>query len=110
MKRAEARQESRDAKKKTAKVASLIAGMQALNAQRYSDSSTDDEDSRSDMSSEDEEQFFEEMAAEEEQMDAERELEEDCMYEENFKASEDLLHAANKKRRKIPRAGGEEHG
>jgi len=32
------------------------------------------------------------------------------MYEENFKASEDLLHAANKKRRKIPRAGGEEHG
>jgi len=62
------------------------------------------------MSSEDEEQFFEEMATEEKQMVADRELEEDRMYEENFKASEDLLHAANKKRRKIPRAGGEEHG
>ena len=110
MKRAKARQESRDEQRKIAKVASLIAVMQALNAQSDSDSSTDDEDSRSDMSSEDEEQSFEEMAAEEEQLVADRDLEEGRMYEENFEVSEDLLQAVNKKRRKIPRAGGEEHG
>jgi len=98
-----ARQESRDAQKKIDKVASLNVVIQALNTKSDSDSSTDDEDNRSDMSSEDEEQSFEEMTAEEEQMVADREVEEGRMYEENFEVSKDLLHAANKKRRKIPR-------